>query len=101
VAPQSEERRYLRGVARRLRALSVPTHWQVAADGRPTAEAIAGYAGLCGADVIAMAGRGRGPLSRLFRGSVAEEVACRASVPVLLTRHRDPAATPRPRPGTD
>jgi nucleotide-binding universal stress UspA family protein len=86
VTPQWEERQYLRGVARRLRSVSVPTHWRVVADARPTAEAIARYAELCGADVIAVASRGGLGFTGLFRGSLAVRVARLASVPVLICR---------------
>jgi nucleotide-binding universal stress UspA family protein len=65
-------------------------------DDRPVAEAIVGHAERTGAELIALTTRGRGPLSRLVRGSVAEEVAVRAGVPVLLTRSRDPGGK-RPR----
>jgi nucleotide-binding universal stress UspA family protein len=37
-------------------------------------------------DLVAMASHGRGGLARWFLGSVAEEVARRAAVPVLLVR---------------
>ena len=66
--------------------LSVPARWQVVADERPTAEAIARYAGLSGADVIAMASRGGVGLAGLFRGSLAVRVARLAPVPVLICR---------------
>lgn len=87
-------RRYLHEIAGRLRALSVPASGRVVTDERPTADAIARYAGLSGADVIALTTCGRGPLSRLFRGSVAEEVICRVGVPVLLSRRRGPVPVP-------
>jgi nucleotide-binding universal stress UspA family protein len=79
-------RRYLYGVARRLRARSVPARWRVVTDERPMAAAIARYAGLCGADVIAMASRGGVGWSGLFRGSLAVRVAREAPVPVLVCR---------------
>jgi nucleotide-binding universal stress UspA family protein len=85
VGRELESRRYLRGVANRLRARSIAARWQVVADERPTAKAIARHAELCGADVIAMASRGGG-LAGLFRGSTAVQVARRADVPVLICR---------------
>jgi nucleotide-binding universal stress UspA family protein len=81
-----EARRYLRGVAGRLRSLSVPARWRVVADERPTAEAIARYAELCGADVIAMASRGGLGFTGLFRRSLAVRVSRLAPVPVLVCR---------------
>lgn len=84
--PARAARRYLRGVAGRLRAGGVPTRWRVVTDERPTAEAIARYADLSGADVIAMASRGGVGLTGLFRGSLAVRVARLAPVPVLICR---------------
>jgi nucleotide-binding universal stress UspA family protein len=86
VGHEWEARRYLRGVAGRLRAGSVPARWQAVADERPTAEAIARYAELSQADVVAMTNRGGGGLAGLFRGSKAVRVARRANVPVLVCR---------------
>ena len=62
---------------------------------RSVAEAITGYAERSGADLIALTTRGRGGLSRLFRGSLAEAVARRSAVPVLLCRLGDPASAPQ------
>jgi nucleotide-binding universal stress UspA family protein len=84
--PTLEARRYLRGVAGRLRSLSVPTRWRVEADERPAAEAIARHAELGGADVIAMASRGGVGVAGVFRGSLAVRVARQAAVPVLICR---------------
>ena len=64
----------------------MPARWRVVAAERPTAEAIARYAELCGADVIAMASRGGLGFTGLFRGSLAVRVSRRASVPVLICR---------------
>jgi nucleotide-binding universal stress UspA family protein len=83
---EGEARRYLYGVAKRLRASSVPARWQVVADERPAADAIARYAELGQADVIAMTTRGGAGLAGLFRGSTAMRVARRADVPVLICR---------------
>jgi nucleotide-binding universal stress UspA family protein len=81
-----EAHRYLRSVADRLRAASVPTWWRAVADDSPLADAIARYAGLCEADVIALASRGGVGWSGLFRGSLAVRLARRAQVPVLICR---------------
>jgi nucleotide-binding universal stress UspA family protein len=79
-------RRCLHGVAGRLRALSVPAGGRVVTDERPTAEAIARYAELSGADVIALASRGGVGWAGLLRGSLALRVARGAPVPVLICR---------------
>lgn len=48
-----------------------------------------------GADLIVMATHGRGPLSRFWLGSVANQVVRRAHRPVLLVRPRAPGAPRR------
>jgi nucleotide-binding universal stress UspA family protein len=92
--PEADARFYLDGAVARLARHGFAAVGSVVTDDRPVAEAIAGYAERAGAELIALTTRGRGPLSRLFRVSVAEEVACRTGVPVLLTRPRDPVAIP-------
>jgi nucleotide-binding universal stress UspA family protein len=84
--PTWEAHRYLGGVADRLKTLPMRTCWQVIADDRPLADAIARYAGLCEADVITLASRGGVGWSGLFRGSLAVRLARRAPVPVLICR---------------
>ncbi len=62
------------------------------------ADGILERAGAGNADLIVMATHGRGSLSRFLVGSVADELVCRARVPVLLVRGADkaPGATPGP-----
>ncbi len=48
------------------------------------------------ADLVVMTMHGRGPVSRLFLGSVADEVVRRSPVPVLLLRPHDPPAEAPP-----
>jgi nucleotide-binding universal stress UspA family protein len=98
--PEADAHQFLRGVAARLAGDGVKATANVVVDDRPVAEAIAAYAERTAAELIALTTRGRGPLSRLFRASVAEEVAARAGVPVLLTRPRDPAGA-RPHDGRE
>jgi nucleotide-binding universal stress UspA family protein len=52
-------------------------------------------------DLIVMATHGRGPLSRFLIGSVADELICRARVPVLLVRGSDKALGVTPEPILD
>jgi nucleotide-binding universal stress UspA family protein len=92
--PEAHAHDYLAGVAARPAWQGGTATGRVVIDDRPVAEAIAGYAERTGAELVALTTRGRGPLSRLFRGSVAEEVVCRVGVPVLLTRTRDRSASP-------
>ena len=56
------------------------------ADERHKAEVITRFAGLSGADAIAVASRGRVGLAGLLRGSLAVRVARRSPVPVLICR---------------
>jgi nucleotide-binding universal stress UspA family protein len=79
-------RRYLDRVAGLLRAQSVPARGRVVTDERPAGDVITRYAGLCGADVIALASRGGVGWSGLFKGSLAVRVAREATVPVLICR---------------
>jgi nucleotide-binding universal stress UspA family protein len=75
---------YLRTVATRLERRGLPQiRWGVSEE-EPVA-AIA-HAARDGVDLIAMATHGRGGLSRLLLGSVAEAVIRAAGVPVLLIR---------------
>jgi nucleotide-binding universal stress UspA family protein len=60
----------------------------VLATDHDAAAAIADLAFANSADVIALGTHGRGALGRLLHGSVANRVAHRARVPVLLYRHR-------------
>lgn len=60
----------------------------------PPADAIALFAGECGADLIMMGSHGRTGVKRLFIGSVADGVIRIAPVPVLVVReplHKPPA----------
>jgi nucleotide-binding universal stress UspA family protein len=52
-----------------------------------TAEAIVGYAEEYNVDIIVMGTHGRGALSHLLMGSVAERVVRTAPCPVLTVRH--------------
>jgi nucleotide-binding universal stress UspA family protein len=75
---------YLKGVAARMERRGLPqVRWGVSEE-EPVA-AIA-HAAREGVDLIAMATHGRGGLSRLLLGSVAEAVIRAAGVPVLLIR---------------
>ncbi|MFN4257738.1 MAG: universal stress protein [Gemmataceae bacterium] len=61
--------------------------------GRPAVE-ILEYAQTHGIDLIVMGTHGRGGLSHLLLGSVAEEVVRQASCPVLTVRAREPDVPP-------
>jgi nucleotide-binding universal stress UspA family protein len=80
---RNEAQDYLTGLAERLRARSLRVQTRVAVDEHP-ATAILHEAAACGADLIAMETHGRGGLSRLFLGSVADKVLRGTTFPVLL-----------------
>ena len=81
---RTEAERYLEKVAERLVAKGLRVTWSVRAGRAP--EAIISAAKETGADLIAMATHGWGPLGRLVFGSIADEVLRASSVPVLLLR---------------
>jgi nucleotide-binding universal stress UspA family protein len=71
----------------------IETRWQVAAldriPGSMTASKIIELAHSLEADMIAMSTHGRSGLSRVFFGSVADEVLRKSGIPVLLVRTGD------------
>ena len=91
------DRGYLNGALRRVRALGVRTHATLL-DG-PTVSALETHVEASGADLIVMTTHGRGPLSRAWLGSVADGLARHTSRPVLLVRPPEGAdALDAPRP---
>ncbi len=97
-ACEDQERLYLDGTAREL---------QTVARGSVTATLVHGL-GVDGilqevkttaTDLVVMTTHGRGPVSRFFLGSVADELIRRAPVPVLLVRPHVPADGPASEPG--
>ncbi len=79
---------YLHEVARRLAGFPV----EYAVRFGDPAEEILEESRESGADLIAMATHGRTGIARLWLGSVAEAVFRRRQVPVVLVRHKLPAA---------
>jgi nucleotide-binding universal stress UspA family protein len=85
---REQERDYLKGVVRRLQAASpVPATWALR-DGS-VADALGEQAAASHADLIVMTTHGRGPLSRFWLGSVADNLVRQAPVPLLLVRPQD------------
>jgi nucleotide-binding universal stress UspA family protein len=76
---------YVQSVAGRLTRPGHPVEWDVCRDRHPAA-AIARYAADRPGALIALATHGRSGISRMELGSVALDVARRATVPVLVTR---------------
>jgi nucleotide-binding universal stress UspA family protein len=91
------ERAYLHQVARRLAAQG-----EVAVDtalvSGPVAGALQAYAATTKADLVVMTTHGRGPLSRAWVGSVADQLVRSLPLPILLVRPRGtvPDVTPEP-----
>jgi nucleotide-binding universal stress UspA family protein len=82
------ERAYLKQQATRLRAeASVPV--VVATLDDPVAKAIADHVCATGVDLVTITTHGRGPLSRLWLGSVADALVRTLTVPLLLLRPRE------------
>ncbi len=60
----------------------------------PVVEVIHERALGCGADLVVMATHGRGPLSRFWLGSVADQLIRRAAAPLLLVRPQEGGVPP-------
>jgi nucleotide-binding universal stress UspA family protein len=88
---REQEQGYLEAVVKRLKAASpVPVTWALR-DGL-VADGICEQATASSADLIVMTTHGRGPLSRFWLGSVADDLVRRAPVPVLLVRPQETAS---------
>jgi nucleotide-binding universal stress UspA family protein len=75
---------YLEGVAARLRARGLKVHTLVAAEDQPALAIL--HEAAPPIDMVALQTHGRGGLSRLLLGSVADKVIRGAAVPVLVQR---------------
>jgi len=85
---REQEQGYLEAVVKRLKAASpVPVTWALR-DGL-VADGICEQATASSADLIVMTTHGRGPLSRFWLGSVADNLVRRSPVPVLLVRPQE------------
>ena len=84
VKAQEEAEAYLRGLAARVEARGIPVTWKVWYDDPD--RALADAARFNGVDLVTMTTHGRGGLSRLVFGSVAESLVRKATVPILLVR---------------
>jgi nucleotide-binding universal stress UspA family protein len=76
-------RQYLEGLASSLRERGMEATAEVVRNGN-VARAIVDYAERCGANLIALATRGLGPVERFLVGSVADKVMRSARVSVLV-----------------
>jgi len=88
---KDQERAYLEETAHKLVEGSSPSATYAVPLGL-TADAILGEAQAARADLIVMTTHGRGPWSRFWLGSVADELIRRAPMPVLLLPAREAAS---------
>jgi nucleotide-binding universal stress UspA family protein len=86
-----QERAYLDEVVKRLAAVSPVAVTTAFLEGSVVAETLQGHAATSGVDLVVMTTHGRGPLSRFWVGSVADEMVRRARTPILLVRPREGA----------
>jgi nucleotide-binding universal stress UspA family protein len=80
---REQEQAYLDGVAQRLKSHSSSRIGARLVDGR-VVDSIRDWAQSRAADLIVMTTHGRGPLSRCWLGSIADQLVRRSPVPVLL-----------------
>jgi nucleotide-binding universal stress UspA family protein len=89
-AIRAQERSYLDRTVQRLERFPNLSVSSALLDG-PVVDALADYARCGRADLIVMTTHGRGPLSRFWLGSVADNLMRLVSQPLLLTRPQEPA----------
>ncbi len=82
----AQERAYLDEIVRRLATQATVPVTSALLESAAVAELLAEHAAKTNADLVVMTTHGRGPLSRLWLGSVADEMVRRATTPVLLVR---------------
>jgi len=79
---------YLDVIAKKLAGVSPVKAGTAMLDG-PVAQALQEYAASAGSDLVILTTHGRGALSRLWLGSVADQLMRRLPIPVLLVRPQD------------
>jgi nucleotide-binding universal stress UspA family protein len=87
---RAEEQAYLDGVVKRLAGVSPVRVTATLYDGS-VPDCLREHAATNSVDLIVMTTHGRGPLSRFWLGSVADELVRSAGVPLLLVRPREGA----------
>jgi nucleotide-binding universal stress UspA family protein len=85
-----EEEAYLQKTVQRLARISTVLVEPVLLNG-PVVETLAEHTQASGVDLIVMTTHGRGPLSRVWLGSVADELIRRTTKPLLLVRPEERA----------
>jgi nucleotide-binding universal stress UspA family protein len=86
----AQETAYLTDVVKRLTAIGKVPVTSVRLEGS-VAEMLPAHAIATGADLIVMTTHGRGPISRFWLGSVADQLIRRSPIPLLLVRPREEA----------
>jgi nucleotide-binding universal stress UspA family protein len=89
---RAQEAAYLAGLVTRLAEVAPDLKISTALRDGPVADAVYGEATAADADLVVMATHGRGALSRLWLGSVADKLVRRLPIPILLVRPEDEAA---------
>jgi nucleotide-binding universal stress UspA family protein len=85
---RQQQRGYLDDLIRRIEEVTTVPVRPVFLEGREVAASL-GTAASAGADLVVMATHGRGPLARLWCGSIVDGLMSRLSVPLLLVRGHD------------
>ncbi|HXG08223.1 MAG TPA: universal stress protein [Gemmataceae bacterium] len=85
---KEHERAYLDAVVKRLASDPAVSLTSTLLEG-PIANALLEYAAAVGVDLLIMTTHGRGPLSRFWLGSVADQLVRQAPMPILLVRPRE------------
>jgi nucleotide-binding universal stress UspA family protein len=88
-----EEKKYLLGVVDRLKKAGVENVSAHVLEG-PIAETLQEHALGKGCDFVVITTHGRGPVSRFWLGSVADQLVHRLPMPLLLIRTREEASPP-------
>lgn len=86
-----QKRAYLDGIVKRLSSVAPVRVTSTILERPLIAETLDGHARSTGNDLIVMTTHGRGPLSRFWLGSVADELVRRATTPILLVRPHEKA----------
>jgi nucleotide-binding universal stress UspA family protein len=91
---KESERAYLRSQAGPPAALPGGSATSALLNG-PVVDALREHAAAIHADLVVMTTHGRGPLSRFWLGSVADQLVRHLSIPILLVRPRDAPPDPQ------
>lgn len=91
---RAREQTYLRSIEERIRRIGNVPVASVLLDG-PAAAALRGHIVRSSADLVVLTTHGRGPVSRFWLGSVADQLMRQLHLPVLLVREGEVVSAPR------